>query len=215
VGSAAPILFDVFNLLPRTPWFAPPYNDLEQADVCALSGHLAGEHCPVIKQWIPLNGSKTTVCPYHKVVHLDIAGQFRVNSNCESVDNMVAQSWFVLPPVMEWYYKSGHINYRPLPPYREDCREGTGAYMDFIYPREDGKIFLTKDFNGVVQPFIVKAAHTQANAKLFWYLNDTYLGMTQTFHEMPIKAKSGTYYITITDEGGNEIRRKVVIEASK
>jgi len=212
VGSAAPILFDVFNLLPRTPWFAPPYNDLEEADVCALSGHLAGEHCPVVKQWIPLNGTKTTVCPYHKVVHLDVTGQFRVNSNCESVDNIVAQSWFVLPPVMEWYYKSGHINYKPLPPYREDCREGTGAYMDFIYPREDGKIYLTKDFNGVVQPFIVKAAHTQANAKLFWYLNDTYLGMTQTFHEMPIKAKSGTYFITITDEGGNEIKRRVTIE---
>jgi len=215
VGSAAPILFDVFNLLPRTPWFAPPYNDIEEADVCVQSGHLAGEHCPTVKQWIPLNGKKTTVCPYHKVVHLDFSGQYRVNSNCESIDNMVTQSWFVLPPVMEWYYKSSHINYKPLPPYREDCREGTGAYFDFIYPREDGKIYLTKDFNGVVQPFIVKAAHTQANAKLFWYLNDTYLGMTQTFHEMPVKAKSGTYYITVTDEGGNEVRRKVVIEASK
>jgi penicillin-binding protein 1C len=213
VGSAAPILFDVFNLLPRTGWFAKPYNDLEEADVCALSGHLAGEHCPVAKQWIPLNGSKTKVCPYHKLIHLDATGTYRVNSNCESIDNIVTQPWFVLPPVMEWYYKSGHINYLPLPPYRDDCREGTGAYMDFIYPKEDGKVYLTKDFNGVVQPFIVKAAHTQANGKLFWYLNDTYLGVTQTFHEMPIKAKSGTYYITVTDEAGNEMKRKITIEA--
>jgi penicillin-binding protein 1C len=214
VGSAAPILFDVFNLLPRTPWFAAPLNDMEKADICVLSGHLAGEYCPVQQQWIPLNAKKTAVCPYHKLVHLDSTGQFRVNSNCESVDNMVAQPWFVLPPVMEWYYKTKHINYLPLPPFREDCREGNTAALDFIYPQQDGKIYLTKDFNGNVQPFMARAAHTQRDAKLFWYLNDTYLGMTQTYHEMPIRAKSGTYVITVTDEAGNEVRRKVVVEAS-
>jgi penicillin-binding protein 1C len=213
VGSAAPILFDVFNLLPRQKWFAPPYNDLEEADVCKLSGHLAGEHCPVVKQWIPLKGRKTTVCPYHKIIHLDATGQYQVNSSCESVDAMVTTTWFVLPPVMEWYYKSGHMDYLPLPPFRADCQGTTGAYLDFIYPKEDGKVYLTKDFNGIVQPFIVKAAHTSANARLFWYLNDTYLGETKTFHEMPITAKTGTYYITVTDEAGNEIKRKVTIEA--
>lgn len=211
VGSAAPILFDVFNLLPKQKWFATPYNDLQQAEVCSLSGHIAGEHCPTVKQWIPLSGEKTKVCPYHKVIHLDATGTFQVNSSCESVDNMVTQTWFVLPPVMEWYYKSLHMDYRTLPPYRSDCQGTTGAYMDFIYPKEDGKIYLTKDFNGRVQPVILKAAHTSAKAKLFWYLGDKYLGETQTFHEMPIVAKTGTYYITVTDEVGNEIKRKIEI----
>lgn len=213
VGSAAPILFDVFNLLPRQKWFAAPYNDLEEAELCSVSGHLAGEHCPVVKQWIPINGHKTTACPYHKIIHLDAPMQYRVNSSCESVEAMVTTPWFVLPPVMEWYYKSSHIEYRPLPPFRDDCQGTAGAYMDFIYPKEDGKIYLTKDFNGNVQPVIVKAAHTNATARLFWYLGDTYLGETKTFHEMPVLAKSGTYYITVTDEAGNEIRRKITIEA--
>jgi len=211
VGSAAPILFDVFNLLPKQKWFATPYNDLQQAEVCSLSGHIAGEHCPTVKQWIPLSGEKTKVCPYHKVIHLDATGTFQVNSSCESIDNMVTQTWFVLPPVMEWYYKSLHMDYRTLPPFRGDCQGTTGAYMDFIYPKEDGKIYLTKDFNGKVQPVILKAAHTSGKAKLFWYLGDKYLGETQTFHEMPIVAKTGMYYITVTDEGGNEIKRKVDI----
>ncbi|WP_116790460.1 penicillin-binding protein 1C [Flavobacterium psychrotrophum] len=213
VGSAAPILFDVFNLLPRQKWFAPPYNDLQEAEVCAVSGHLAGEHCPVANQWIPLNGSKTKPCPYHRLVHLDADRQFRVNSSCESVDNMVAQTWFVLPPVMEWYYKNLHIDYRPLPPYKPGCEGTAGSYMDFIYPKEDGHIYLTKDFNGVVQPFVLKAAHSDSKAKLFWYLNDKYLGETKTFHEMTVRTGTGSYYITIMDEAGNEIRRKIKIEA--
>lgn len=211
VGSAAPILFDVFNLLPRQKWFAPPYNDLEEAEVCSLSGHLAGEHCPAQKQWIPLSGRQTTACPYHKVVHLDPTGQFQVNSSCESVDQMITKTWFVLPPVMEWYYKGLHMDYVSLPPFREDCQGTTGMYMDFIYPKENGKIYLTKDFNGAVQPFILKAAHTGANSKLFWYLDDKYLGETQTFHEMALNARTGKYLVTVTDEAGNEIRRRIEI----
>ncbi|AWH84705.1 penicillin-binding protein 1C [Flavobacterium album] len=211
VGSAAPVLFDVFNLLPRQKWFATPYNDLEEADVCSMSGHLAGEHCPAVKQWIPLNGKKTTACRNHQVVHLDATGQYRVNSSCESVDNMVTKVWFVLPPVQEWYYKKGHMDYMSLPPFRSDCEGSGGTYMDFIYPKEDGKIYLTKDFNGKVQPFVLKAAHTSANARLFWYLGDKYLGETHTFHEMPVNAATGKYIITVIDESGNEIRRRVEI----
>ena len=39
VTSAAPILFDVFNLLPRQRWFDTPYKDLAEVEVCRLSGY--------------------------------------------------------------------------------------------------------------------------------------------------------------------------------
>ncbi len=32
---------------------------LEEAEVCQLSGHIAGENCPKIKQWIPLKSKMT------------------------------------------------------------------------------------------------------------------------------------------------------------
>lgn len=211
VGSAAPVLFDVFNLLPRKKWFTTPYDDLEEAEVCQLSGHIAGEYCSKIKQWIPLKSKQTTVCPYHKLIHLDASGEYQVNSNCEEVDRMVSKPWFVLPPVMELYYKTKHINYVPLPPFRPDCLGASSYSMDFIYPKENGKVYLTKNFNGEIQPFIIKVAHSDQKAKLFWYLNDKFLGTTQTFHEMSVEAKTGKYYITVTDEAGNEISRRIEI----
>ena len=211
VGSAAPVLFDVFNLLPKQPWFAPPYNDLEEAEVCKQSGHLAGQYCDAEKQWIPISGKNTTVCPYHTLVNLDITEQYRVNSNCERVDNMITKPWFVLPPVMEWYYKKQHIDYKVLPPFRGDCDDTSITAMDFIYPKNNSKIYLTKDFEGKLQPFVLKAVHSNAKAKLFWYMDDVYLGMTQTFHDMPAQADTGEHYITITDENGNEMSRKITI----
>jgi penicillin-binding protein 1C len=211
VGSAAPILFDVFNLLPRKKWFQTPLNDLVYADICSLSGHLAQDDCPKSKQLINRKGMKTSVCAYHKLVHLNATEQFRVNSSCEDVDNIVTKRWFVLPPVMEWYYKSLHIDYKPLPPYREDCQQTQQASMDFIYPKANSKIYLAKDFNSKVQPVILKVAHSNKEAKLYWYVDNVYKGTTQTFHEMQIEAETGLHYITVEDEYGNDIRRRIEI----
>jgi penicillin-binding protein 1C len=211
VSSAAPILFDIFNLLPRTKWFSTPSYDLEEVEVCRLSGHLAQEDCPKLKQFVPLKGKTTSVCPYHKTVHLDKTQQFRVNSSCESIENIVTKKWFILPPVMEWYYKSQHIEYLPLPPFRGDCASTQTASMDFIYPKANSKIYLTKNFNSETQPVILKVAHSQRETQLFWYVDNVYKGITKTFHEMPIQPSTGIHYITVVDEFGNEIRRRIEI----
>ena len=211
VTSAAPILFDVFNLLPRQKWFQTPYNDLDEVEVCKLSGYLAKEGCPKIKQWVSKKGKTTTICPYHKTVHLDQTEQFQVNSSCENVENIITKNWFVLPPVMAWYYKSKHIEYLPLPPFKENCIGTQTASMDFIYPKANSKIYLTKNFNSEIQPVIFKVAYSQRENKLFWYVDNVYKGETKVFHEKPIMMTAGFHYVTVVDELGNEIRRKVEI----
>ena len=211
VTSAAPILFDVFNLLPRQRWFETPYADLDQVEVCKLSGYLAKEGCPKLKQWVTKKGKTTAICPYHKTVHLDKSEQFQVNSSCENVENIVVKDWFVLPPVMAWYYKGKHIEYLPLPPFRENCIGTQTASMDFIYPKANSKIYLTKDFNSEIQPVIFKVAYSQRENKLFWYVDNVYKGETKVFYEKPILMTAGFHYITVVDEFGNEIRRKIEI----
>jgi penicillin-binding protein 1C len=83
--------------------------------------------------------------------------------------------------------------------------------MDFIYPKAGTKIILTKNFDSKTQPVVIKVAHSQKDIKLFWYLDEKYLGSTQHFHDMPIQAKTGSYYLSVTDENGNEIKRKLEI----
>ena len=45
VGYAAPILFDIFSLLPDSPWFDMPYDEVEKIPVCHQSGHKASPLC--------------------------------------------------------------------------------------------------------------------------------------------------------------------------
>lgn len=211
VESAAPVLFEVFNQLPRAGWFKPPLNDLQEVTVCSKSGFLAGEFCPQSEVMVPLSARRARVCPYHRPVHLDAAG-LRVTSDCEAVENMVVKPWFVLPPVMEWYYKASHVDYEVLPPFRDGCAPDGEKRMDFIYPQESGKIYLTRDFTGAVQPVVFKVAY-KADKVLFWYLNGKYLGQTRKFHDMPVVTQTGRYFLTVTNEQGQEINRWVEVVA--
>lgn len=209
VQTAAPVLFDVFRLLPKTKWFTPPVDDLTQIDVCQQSGYLPHEGCPKVKQWIPLKGAESSLCPYHKEVHLDAEGKYRVNSQCYPVSEMQKAYYFVLPPAMEWYFRRKNMGYVSLPPFREGCSDGRNLRMEFIYPKGQNKIQLTRHFDGKLQAVLLKVAHVQRSEKLFWYANDVYLGTTQHFHDMPFQSTPGVYRISVTDESGFEIYKTV------
>jgi penicillin-binding protein 1C len=211
VSSAAPIMFDVFNVLPQTKWFSTPHDELVEVSVCKESGYLASSICPNTIMLVPENGKRFSVCKYHQLIHVN-KQQLRVNSSCEDINNMQRISWFVLPPLMEYYYKNKNATYKVLPPFKEGCLTEVTPNMDFIFPKENGKVVLTKDFNGKTNPVVLKLAHSKPETTVFWYVNDTFIGKTQTFHEVAIQPKEGKHKITVLDELGNEIQRFIEIQ---
>ena len=102
VSSAAPILFDVFDVLPKSAWFSKPLDEFTEVEVCIESGYLASEICPRKTISIPNKRNYIRACNFHKIIHLDKNKQFRVNSSCEDLSQTVAVAWFVLPPLMEF-----------------------------------------------------------------------------------------------------------------
>ncbi len=212
VQTAAPILFDVFDLLPNSQWFQKPFDEMEKVNICAVSGYRASVNCVKIdEKYIQKSGLKTEACPYHKLIHLDKTESFQVNSSCENINEIKNTSWFVLPPLMAYYYKDKHPFYKPLPAFREDCINSKKETMEFIYPKDIKKIFLPKDFNEKTNDLILKVTHSKPNTKLYWYLDHIFLGETTTIHNMSIRPKEGKYTITVTDEFGNEIKKTIEI----
>lgn len=212
VQTAAPILFDVFDLLPNSDWFSKPYDDMQEVDICKISGYRASQNCNEVEQkFIQVSGLKTSPCPYHVLVHLDRNEQFQVNSSCEEINSMVHKSWFVLPPLMEYYYKANNPFYKSLPRFREDCLGELTISMQFIYPKDNNTIFLPKDFDGRTNNLIIKIAHSKSEAIVFWYLDERFLGTTKDIHEFAMLPKQGKHLITVVDELGNEAKRWIQI----
>lgn len=211
VGNAAPVLFDVFSLLPGAGWFDMPYDEMEEMPVCRKSGHRASPLCSEVDTlYMPLSGKATPLCPYHRLVHLSVDGHFRVNSSCEAVDRMVTRSWFVLPPSQEYYYRNYHLDYEPLPPFRPGCNPEQSRQIEVIYPEHGSVLFLPKGFSGKKEKFVFKAAHARSEAVLYWHLDREYLGETNPPHEMACQALPGKHLLTLVDDEGNQ--RKILFE---
>ncbi len=208
VKAAAPVLFDLIDLLPGGDWFEPPYDDMIQLPVCRQSGFRALDICPSDTLWMPQSGVNVPACPYHQTIHLSSDRQWQVGSDCESPENMIHQSWFVLPPLEEHYYQSKNPAYRPLPPFRSDCdaTDATaGSPMQFIYPPHPTRIYVPIDLDGQPSRTIFKVAHRKPESSIFWHLDEEYLGQTQRFHEMELRPTAGKHLLTLVDAQGNRL----------
>tara|TARA_R110001592_G_scaffold322704_1_gene601680 strand:+ start:2275 stop:2694 length:420 start_codon:yes stop_codon:yes gene_type:complete len=136
---------------------------------------------------------------------------YQVNSSCEAVSNIKNKSWFILPPIQAYYFKTKNPFYKPLPPYRNDCLESTGISMEFIYPNQQTTIFLPKDFDGNTNDLILKVAHSKPELEIHWYIDSEYIGSTKDIHDMAVLPTSGDHIITVMDELGNELKHKITI----
>ncbi|HRO44701.1 penicillin-binding protein 1C [Agriterribacter sp.] len=213
VQAAAPILFDIVRALPASPWFAEPALQYTNITVCRQTGFRANTDCTDIDTLkASPNAINGPLCPYHTVIHLDADQQYRVTENCVSPSAMVHKSWLVLPPAMEWYYKRKHFDYQPVPPYKPGCAAwDSHKPMALIYPEPDAKIYVPREISGQKGRTVFTAAHQKPEAKIFWHLDDTYIGTTVHTHQMALDPNPGTHFVTIVDETGERITRQFVI----
>jgi penicillin-binding protein 1C len=213
VEAAAPLLFDVFSLLPDAPWFDRPTEELSQVPVCRNSGQRYGQYCDKADTvWVAKAGLRSPACTYHQRIHLDATGAFRVDSRCASVGDMRHENRFVLPPVQEFYYRLRHPGYHRLPPYHPSCGgAGRESAMQFIYPRDKAKIYIPRDLAGKPGEVVLEVAHRQPAVRIFWYVDREFVGQTQGAHQLPVYLKEGKYTLTITDETGEFLAAEIEI----
>lgn len=210
VTTAAPVMFELFKLLPASSWFAIPYDDLAYVKTCSESGFLATSICNSSDSiLVPVNGIRSSPCPFHQMVHLDAGGKYRVSSECESPATMKHIGWFVLPPGMEWYYKNHDQNYKTLPPWRKDCLAfaNQGNVMEMIYPKRSNTIYVPVELDGQTGKCVFEVAHRNKSAAIYWHLDDAYLGETKDFHQMALNPSAGKHLLVLVDENGERLEQ--------
>ena len=213
VQTAAPIMFDIFRLLPVSSFFPKPVHNISFVPVCPQSGYRVGLDCPVADTiMVPLNGNKSPLCSYHKRINLDATEMFRVNSNCELPANMKQVSWFVLPPAMEYFYRQKNAHYQSMPRWKQGCSSSdNGKMIDILYPEFDSKIYVPLEVSGERGRTIFKAAHSRTDAKIFWSIDNNFVGETQNFHQLSLNPTPGKHLLTLVDDEGVSLSRPFTI----
>jgi len=215
--AAAPLLFDIIRRLPEAgsdekEWFDMPLDGMRLEQICTVSGYKAGPDCPSEDRLIPRKGETTVICPYHKIIHLDSEGLHQVDSRTTPVRDMQHMSWFVLPPVQEYYYRQIHNSYKALPPFAG--QKGPDQAISFLYPSSnDAVVKIPRLFGGDRGEVVFEAAPCENERMLYWHLDNEYIGYTRFTHQMGIRAEAGEHTVTIVDEKGNTgVRRFVLAE---
>lgn len=211
IKAAAPLLFDVFAQLPKSShWFNAPTEDMSSAMICTESGHRASELCPTTeKRMIPKTCMNTTACPYHQIVHLTLNGKQRVDSECEDVYHMKHVTWFMLPPLIEKYYKFNHPNYKELPNYKPECLSKiSDRAMALLYPKPNSKIYVPVEIDGNLGRTIFEATHRNISTTVYWHLDDNYIGETKEIHQIALNPGIGKHKLMLVDENGITIQMK-------
>jgi penicillin-binding protein 1C len=210
VTAAAPLLFNILNLLPESAPHPQPDGEINFAEVCSHSGYRIGKNCPESKTMaIPEKGLKTEPCPYCQSIKIvqKYSGQ---NKNINILDAVKVEKWFVLPPAMEFYFRKYNPSYLSVP-VNSISGKGEQQVMEFIYPGSNDKIYIPRTVDGKRGNVVFEVAHREASVKIFWHLDNQYIGTTSYIHQKELSPSIGQHLITLTDEQGNTLKRLFTI----
>ncbi len=206
-GSAAPLLFTLFNMLTkadRPVWPDKPERDLSEVLCCAESGYPAGPHCKdTVTLERPRRSSAPGRCPFHRSFLVDPQTGRSVCSLCwEGVEPEKLDLFVVSPPVRDVLSRTGR-RVDPIPVHAGRCPTVRDhERMTLIYPPDGASIFVPRNFTGSYEKVVLSAAHQRPSAHMFWYLNRELVGETLELHQLPLALRPGLHRLTILDETG-------------
>ncbi len=204
--AAAPLMFDIFNTLPSTGWYQKPGFDLKKILTCRQDGFLANRYCEHEQTEIPANSNYSRLTPYHERIHTDLLFNYQVSTACESLKNIKSSNWFSLPPHLAHYYQKTNSDYLTKPKWRQDCLNllSVKSPISFIYPRPNTKVYIPKKLDGKRSVIISEVAHNHTTTRLYWYIDNEYLGVTSEIHQMEMAPLAGKHEILVLDQDGNQ-----------
>ncbi len=214
--TAAPMLFDIFSLLSRSPWPATPQESLENVAVCERSGFPAGPHCQSTRAALkPAGAHLSEPCPYCRTVSLTPDGAMQATA-----EDLVG-TWsghlprlerrFVLPPAIERWYVRHDLSYRRLPPFVPWHRgDASTSSLSVVFPEDGARVYIPTELDGEAGSMVAVAAHGESGITLHWDMDGEYLGSTNGRHEIAVSPGPGRHTLTVTDARGNRATRRFV-----
>jgi len=214
IKKAAPILFDLFKLLPESTPDQIATGKLQDKKVCSVSGYSPTEAChqtTTIK--MPIATDNIPLCQYHEMLTLDASGQYQVYQEC--ADAVQHQSVFSLNPIVNSYYRKTSGTSHAPPPYKPGCAQATDV-VKIIYPKPNVEILLPTDLDEKKELLISKALASETVDSLYWFLDDELVTVTQDRHELSLDLSPGAHRLTVvSNDGAEESREFVVVEGEE
>ena len=193
VYTGGNLLFNILKFLPKTEKEFVMPNDLEKIKVDSETGYRLKYDIPYKEIFYPKDAKPLKVSPYYKKIFVNKNGE-ETDSRDESFNEREEKYILVYPLEIVNYFVRENLDVSNI--FSEKTAKKT---IKFIYPKNNLKIIVPKDFDGE-KKLIVKIANIK-NQELYWYVNKEYAGKSRE-KERSFNFKKGNYEITVVSEKG-------------
>ena len=193
VYTGGNLLFNILKILPKTEKDFIMPSDLEKIEVDKETGYRLKYDVPYKEIFYPKDAKPLKASPYYKKIFVNKNGE-EIDSRDESFNEREEKYILVYPLEVVNYFVRENLDVSNI--FSEKTAKKT---IKFIYPKNNLKIIVPKDFDGE-KSLIVKIANIK-NQELYWYVNKEYAGKSRE-KERSFNFKKGEYEIAVVSESG-------------
>lgn len=193
IYSGGNLLFEILKILPKSKKEFVMPDDLKKIKVDSETGYRLKYNVPYKEIFYPKDAKPLKVSPYYKKVFVNKNGE-EIDSRDEEFGKRREKYILAYPLEVINYFVKESLDVSNI--FSEKAVKKT---VKFIYPVNNLKIIVPKDFDGE-KSIIVKTANIK-NQELYWYVNKEYTGKGSE-KEKSFNLKKGKYEITVVSETG-------------
>lgn len=203
---ATPLLFEIFNSLdysPQSKQFVAP-RELQQRWVCSESGLPLNNFCinKVLDVYLPTI-SPNTVCTHLAAVFVSNDETISYCTACLPIKGYKQKMYPNLAPEIIAYNEREHVPYQKIPPHNPTCERffETGTPPRIIHPVNNLQYIIDRTDNDQLMLSCNAAPDVH---KVYWYINDAFLGETTPNKRLFFVPKIGKNKIACVDDKGRQ-----------
>ena len=223
--AAAPLFFSIVDALrtrepvpERTCFTLTPDLNLRQVDLCAVSGMIAGPNCPhTVKGWFIPGKSPISACDVHRRVWIDNRTGLRLSSEPDDMSTAHAEVCEFWPSDLARLFQAAGVP-RVAPPA---LAVGRNHVVSVVNHHETGGPHIVSPEKGLTYHVSLGAGNDdvldlEATAEtsreyLHWFVDATYLGVSEPSTALLWKLQPGRHVIRAVDDLGRADSRPITV----
>jgi penicillin-binding protein 1C len=225
--AAAPLLFRMIDALrARFPQPAPvetcftrtPDLNLRQVDLCAVSGMIAGPNCPqTMKGWFIPGKSPIAACDVHRRVWVDNVTGLRLAGEPDHPITAHAEVCEFWPSDLEKLFQAAGLPRVGPPPVAGGTSSpliasgGDAATGPCIVSPKKGLIYHLRVGAEADEVLNLEATAETSREHLHWFVDATYLGVSEPSAALLWKPQPGRHVIRAVDDEGRADSRPITV----
>lgn len=215
--NAAPLFFRIAEALRsegRVEAVKVKSIPLERTRVCAVSGQMPGPHCPhKVPTWFIPGRSPIKTCEIHREI---LVQPWNGRRACSEVANTSLKSevYEFWPTDLLALFRKAGIPRRTPPPYDPKCgldrRSARGLNPEITSPVKHLS-YQVRSRGEAHNHVPLEATADSDSKKLFWFIDERFLGETEVSQSLVWDAKPGRYVVRVVDDQGRSDSRGVTV----